>query len=99
MADTSIKYGYIWKFLDGSNTVDADNYTINSLGTNQNYLLNYSIGGISIDSMYAETQEANNTDSAVRKIETTHHQPTDRHLLRHLIAGAGWCKLAMGDPS
>ena len=61
VADTSIKYGYIWKFLDGSNTVDADNYTINSIGTNRNYLLNYSIGGISIDSMYGETEEANNT--------------------------------------
>ena len=60
VADTSIKYGYIWKFLDGSNAVDADTYTINSIGTNRNYLLNYSIGGISIDSMYGETQEANN---------------------------------------
>ena len=61
VADTAIKYGYIWKFLDGSNTVDADTYTINSIGTNRNYLLNYSIGGISIDSMYGETEEANNT--------------------------------------
>ena len=61
VADTSIKYGYIWEFMRGNVSVNANDYTINSLGTNQNYLLNYSIGGISIDSMYGETQEANYT--------------------------------------
>ena len=39
VADTAIKYGYIWKFLDGSNTVDADTYTINSIDTQQELLL------------------------------------------------------------
>ena len=52
VADTSIKYGYIWEFLRGDVTANAGDYIINSLGTNQNYLLNYSIGGISFDSMY-----------------------------------------------
>ena len=58
--DTAIKYGYIWEFMRGSHSVSKTEYTINSIGTNKNYLLNYSIGGISIDSMFGETQEANN---------------------------------------
>ena len=62
VADTSIKYGYIWELMRGSVSVSKTQYTINSNGTNRNYLLNYSIGGISIDSMYGESTTANNTD-------------------------------------
>ena len=51
VADTTIKYGYIWEIVRGSKNVAQDTWTINSFGTNRNYLLNYSIGGISIDSM------------------------------------------------
>ena len=62
VADTTIKYGYIWEIVRGSKNVAQDTWTINSFGTNRNYLLNYSIGGITIDSMYAETEEANHKD-------------------------------------
>ena len=61
VADTAIKYGYVYEFMRGSINVSADDYTINSIKLTQNYLLNYAIGGISIDSMYGETHEANNT--------------------------------------
>ena len=59
VADTTIKYGYIWEFIRGDHNVTKDTYTINSIGTNRNYLLNYSIGGISIQSMWGESQDSN----------------------------------------
>ena len=59
VGDTAIKYGYIWELQRGDHNVTEDTFTINSIGTNRNYLLNYSIGGISIDSMYGETTESN----------------------------------------
>ena len=62
VTDTNVKYGYIWELLRGSKDVQKDEWTINSIGTNRNYLLNYSIGGISIDSMYGESTTTNNTD-------------------------------------
>ena len=62
VTDTNIKYGYIWELLRGSKDVQEDEWTINSIGTNRNYLLNYSIGGISIDSMYGESTTTNNTE-------------------------------------
>ena len=62
VTDTNIKYRYIWEFLRGSKNVQEDDWTINGIVTNRNYLLNYNIGGISIDSMYGESTTTNNTD-------------------------------------
>ena len=73
VGDTSIKYGYIWEFMRGSHNVSGTEYTINSIGTNRNYLLNYSIGGISIDSMYGETTESNHKDMDDMTLLTAHN--------------------------
>lgn len=41
---------------------DSDNKEISGNGPNQNYLLNYSIAGVSFDSVYAEPSNENNAD-------------------------------------
>ena len=64
VADNKINYGYIWKWLETYNTTGTgptQKWLLNGPGDNENYLLNYSIGGISIDSMYGETTTGNST--------------------------------------
>ena len=63
VADDKIKYGYVWKLLDTYTESDPgypnDQDLLNGPGTNINYLLNYSIGGISIEAMYGESASTN----------------------------------------
>ena len=63
VADDKVKYGYIWKWLDtyketGDGTPEYEAY-FEGPGKNSNYLLNYSIGGISIEAMYGESTSTN----------------------------------------
>ena len=63
--DTNVRTGYLFNMLatyyvDNSGTSIVPTYA--SDGENQNYLLNYSIGGISFDSMYGEGSDDKFTD-------------------------------------
>ena len=59
VADTRIKNGYLYNLLKA---YDSSKKQISGDGPNRNYLLNYSISGISFDSVYAEPSNENNTD-------------------------------------
>lgn len=63
IGDNRIKNKYLFAMLDKYDSSGEDNKgTIDGDGETINYLLNYSISGISIHSLFGEPQEENNTD-------------------------------------
>ena len=58
VADQKIKNGYLYNLLK---VYDSEGKHFTGNGPNQNYLLNYSISGISFDSVYGEPSNENNT--------------------------------------